>query len=355
MMTIHVGLVGYGMAGSVFHAPLIESTPGLTLNTIVSSQPEKVHKDFPTLTVVPTLEHLLDQPEISLVVIATPNETHYSLAKQSLAAGKHVIVEKPFVLYTSQAEELIKLAQQQQVVLSVFHNCRWNNDFLTIRHLLQQGVLGELFTYEAHYDRYRPLVRDRWRERAEPGAGILYDLGSHLIDQALYLFGFPQTVWADVQAQRVNSQADDYFHLVLGYPQLRVILHAGSLVRASGPRFQLHGSAGSFLKSGFDSQAEALLAGKRPGDPGWGEDTVEQYGTITVDVGKITIEGTVKTLPGSYEVFYQGIVEAIISGWPAPVTAQEAADAIKVIEAAWQSQRGHRIIFLDEHQGSTPS
>jgi len=339
-MTIHVGLVGYGMASAVFHAPLIESTPGLRLSTIVSSQPEKVHKDFPTITVVPTLEHLLAQPEITLIVIATPNEMHYDLAKQALAAGKHVIVEKPFVLHASQAEELMELAQQQQVVLSIFHNCRWNNDFLTIRHLLQQGLLGDLFTYEAHYDRYRPLVRDRWRERAEPGAGILYDLGSHLIDQALCLFGFPQAVWADVQAQRANAQADDYFHLVLSYPKLRVILHAGSLVRASGPRFQLHGSTGSFIKSGFDSQAEALLAGKHPGDPGWGEDPVEQYGTITMDVGKITIEGTVKTLPGCYEAFYQGIIEAILSGKPAPVTAQEATNTIKVIEAAWQSQQG---------------
>lgn len=343
-MTIHVGLVGYGMASAVFHAPLITSTSGLALHTIVSSRPEQVHKDFPALTVVPTLEHLLAQPEITLVVIATPNERHYDLAKQALVAGKHVIVEKPFVLFPSQAEELMELAHQQQVVLSVFHNCRWNNDFLTIRHLLQQGLLGDLVTYEAHYDRYRPLVRDRWRERAEPGAGILYDLGSHLIDQALCLFGVPQAVWADIQAQRANAQADDYFHLVLSYSTLRVILHAGSLVRASGPRFQLHGSAGSFFKAGFDSQAEALLLGKRPGAPGWGEDPAEQYGTITMEVGKLTIEGTVKTLPGCYEVFYQGIVEAIVSGQPAPVTAQEATDTIKVIEAAWQSQQEHRTI-----------
>lgn len=347
-MTIHVGLVGYGVAGAVFHAPLIESTPGLALSAIVSSQPEKVHTTFPTLTVAPTLEHLLAQPEIALVVIATPNELHFAQAKQALEAGKHVIVEKPFVLHTAQAEELIALAHRQQVVLSVFHNCRWNNDFLTIRHLLQQGLLGELATYEAHYDRYRPLVRDRWRERAEPGAGILYDLGSHLIDQALCLFGFPQAVWADVQAQRPNAQADDYFHLVLSYSKLRVILHAGSLVRTSGPRFQLHGSAGSFLKSGFDSQAEALLLGKRPGDPSWGEDAVEQYGTLTVNAGKLTIEGTVKTLPGSYEAFYYGIVESILSGKPAPVTAQEAANTIKVIEAAWQSQHEHRTIFFEE-------
>jgi len=345
-MVIRVGLVGYGMASAVFHAPLIASTPGLVLSAVVSSQPDKVRGDFPAVTVVSTLEELLVLPEITLVVIATPNELHYAQARQALAAGKHVVVEKPFVLHAAQGEELMKLAQKRQVMLSVFHNCRWNNDFLTIRQLLQEGLLGELSTYEAHYDRYRPLVRDRWRERAEPGAGVLYDLGAHLIDQALCLFGFPQAVWADVQGQRPNAQADDYFHLILSYARSRVILHVGSLVRASGPRFQLHGSKGSFLKSGFDSQAEALQAGKHPGDPGWGEDPVEQYGTITMDIGKLTIAGTIKTLPGCYEAFYQGIVEAIAASQSVPVTAQEAIDTIRVIEAALQSQREQRTIIF---------
>jgi scyllo-inositol 2-dehydrogenase (NADP+) len=310
----------------------------------MSSQPEKVQRDFPTVTVVPTLDRLLAHEEITLVVIATPNDTHYDLAKQALAAGKHVVVDKPFVIHAAQADELIALAHKQQVVLSVFHNRRWANDFLTIRHLLQSGLLGELSTYEAHYDRYRPIVRDRWRERAQPGAGILYDLGSHLIDQALFLFGFPQAVWADVQAQRTGAQADDYFHLVLSYPRQRVILHAASLVRAPGPRFQIHGSAGSFIKYGLDSQEDALKAGKRPGDPAWGEDRAEDYGALTMDVGEITVEGKVKTLTGHYEAFYQGIVDAITLGKPAPVSAEEARNTIKVIEGALQSHKEQRTI-----------
>jgi scyllo-inositol 2-dehydrogenase (NADP+) len=329
-----------GMTSAILHASLIESTPGLRLSPSVSSQPEKVGKDFPIIPVVPTREHLLAQPEITLIVIATPNEMHDDLAKQVLVADNHVIVERPFVLYASSAEERMELAQRQPVVLSIFHTCRWNNDVLTIRHLLLQGLQGDLFPYDAQYDRSRPRVRDRWRERAELGAGILYDLGLHLIAQALCLCGFPQAVWADVQAQRANAQADDSFHLVFSYPKRCVILHAGLLVRASGPRVQLLGSAGSFITSGFDSQAEALIVGKRPGDPGWGEDPVEQYGTIAMDVGKSTMEGTVKMLPGCYEVFYQGVIEVILSGKSALVTAQEATNTLKVIEAAWQSQQG---------------
>jgi scyllo-inositol 2-dehydrogenase (NADP+) len=345
-MTIHVGLVGYGMASSVFHAPLIASTAGLELSAVVSSQPEKVQRDFPTISVVPTLDRLLARPEITLVVIATPNETHYDLAKQALAAGKHVVVDKPFTLHTEQADELIALAHKQQVVLSVFHNRRWDNDFLTIRHLLQTGLLGEVVTYEAHYDRYRPTIRDRWRERAQPGAGTLYDLGSHLIDQALFLFGLPQAVWADVQAQRTGAQTDDYFHLVLSYPRQRVILHSASLVRQPGPRFQIHGQVGSFIKYGLDSQEDALKAGKRPGDPGWGEDRTEDYGTLTTDMGEITVEGKIKTLPGRYEAFYQEIVAALTLGKPVPVSAEEARNTVKLIEAALQSHKEQRTIRL---------
>ncbi len=348
-MTISVGLIGYGMAGSVFHAPLIKSVDGLTLSAIVSSSPEKVHRDYPDMPVLPTLDALLENNEIQLIVIATPNESHYTLAKRALEAGKHVVVDKPFVISTAQTDELIALAQQQQVVLSVFHNSRWDNDFLTVRHLISGGLLGEISTYEVHYDRYRPVVKNRWREQQVPGSGTLYDLGAHLIDQALTLFGFPRSLWADLQAQRPNAQADDYFHLVLGYPGgLRAILHAGSLVREPGPHFQVHGTMGSFLKYGLDSQEDALKAGKRPGDPDWGQDRVDQYGHLITSAGQLTIHGKVETLPGHYEAFYQDIVEAITQGKLPPVTAQEARDTIRVIEAAFQSHREQRTILFEQ-------
>ena len=276
-MTIHVGLVGYGMSGSVFHAPLIEYIPGLTLKTVVSSDPAKVQRAFPTISVVPTLDDLLIDKDISLVVIATPNQTHYPLAKQALAAGRHVVVDKPFVVSSQQADELIALAQTHHVLLSVYQNRRWDNDFLTLRHLLETHVLGDISTYEAHYDRYRPVVRNRWREEAGPGTGVLYDLGAHLIDQALVLFGMPATVWADIRAQRVSAKTDDYFHLVLGYPECAVILHSGSLVRESGPHFQVHGSKGSYLKYGLDPQEDALKVGQLPNDSMWG---LEQEATV---------------------------------------------------------------------------
>ena len=344
-MAIRVGLVGYGMAGSVFHAPLITSVEGLTLAAVVSSNAAKVQPDYPNVDVVPTLAELLARNDIELVVIATPNGTHYEFARQSLAAGKHVVVDKPFTIHTSEAEELIDLAQSKHVMLSVFQNRRWDNDFLTIRALLETGLLGELSTYEAHYDRFRPVVRNRWREQALPGSGMLYDLGAHLIDQALVLFGTPETVWADVRAQRPGAVTDDYFHIVLTYPQKQtVILHSGSIVRELPPHFQLHGSKGSYIKYGIDSQEDALKAGKRPGASDWGQDDVMQYGTLTIDVGGITIDGKVPTLPGHYETFYQGMVEALTQGKPAPVNPQDARNTIRVIECALQGSKEQRAI-----------
>ena len=340
-MTINVGLVGYGMAGSVFHAPLIEYTPELTLKTVVSSNPEKVHKTYPAATVVPTIDNMLADTDISLVVIATPNETHFPLAKQALEAGKHVVVDKPFVLSSSQADELIALAHARNVLLSVYQNRRWDNDFLTIRHLLATGVLGNISTYEAHYDRFRPIVKDRWREHAIPGSGILYDLGAHLIDQALVLFGMPTTVWADIRAQRANAKTDDYFHIVLGYPERAAILHSGSLVREPGPHFQVHGSKGSYLKYGFDPQEDMLKAGLRPNDPAWGRENETMYGELTMSVGDLPVKGKVPTLPGSYEAFYQGIVAAITHGKPVPVSPEDARNTIRIIEAARRSHEEH--------------
>lgn len=345
-MSIYIGLVGYGMSGSVFHAPLITSIPELTLKTIVSSDPAKVHQTYPNVIVVPTLDALLADKDTALVVVATPNETHFALAKQAIEAGKHVVVDKPFVVSSAQADELITLAHMHNVVLSVYQNRRWDNDFLTIHHLIETGVLGEISTYEAHYDRYRPTVRNRWREQAGPGSGTLYDLGSHLIDQALFLFGIPTTVWADIRAQRIGAKADDYFHLVLSYPHMDAILHSGSLVRESGPHFQLHGSKGSFLKYGLDSQEDALKAGKRPGETAWGSDDEALYGELTTDIGDLIVKGKVQTLPGRYEAFYQGIAEAIADGKPVPVAPEDARNTIRVIEAALRSQQEQQTITL---------
>ncbi len=343
-MTVSVGLVGYGLAGAVFHAPLITRVAGLTLAAVVSSDAAKVQRDYPGMRVEPSLERLLADETITSVVIATPNTTHVDFARQAILAGKHVVVDKPFTIHAAEADELIALAQQHHVLLSVYQSRRWDNDFLTIRHLLATHLLGEISTYEGHYDRFRPEVADRWRDQALPGSGMLYDLGSHLIDQALTLFGLPTTVRADVQALRPGAVVDDYFHLTLGYPRLNVILHSGIIVREPGPRFQIHGTKGSFIKYGLDSQEDALKAGQRPGAPGWGADNAADYGRVTLDVGGITINGTIPTLRGGYEGFYQSWAAAISDGQPVPVDPVDSRNVIRVIECALQSQAEQRTI-----------
>jgi scyllo-inositol 2-dehydrogenase (NADP+) len=344
-MTINVGIIGYGLSGSVFHAPLIKHTQGLRLKTIVSRS-EQVHKDYPEVEVVHEVEMLLRQKEIEVVVVTSPNTTHYEYAKKAILAGKHVVVEKPFTITSSEAEDLIVLAREKGVLLTVYHNRRWDNDFLTIQELLRSGILGRLTTYEAHYDRFRPCVRDRWREKKLSGSGTLYDLGAHLIDQALVLFGMPQTVWADLRAERAGAQAVDYFHLILGYQDLRVILHGGSLVRETGPRYMLHGDKGSFVKYGLDPQEEQLKNGIRPGASVWGEDRPDNYGQLTTEIGGLVMRGVVETLPGRYETFYKSLVEAIQLRERTPVLAEEARNTIHIIECAIRSQQEQRTINM---------
>lgn len=215
---------------------------------------------------------------------------------------------------------------------------------MTVKSCIESGVLGDLALYEAHYDRYRPEVTDRWREKDKPGGGMLYDLGSHLIDQALHLFGNPESVYADVFQQRTGSKVDDYFHIVLAYGKTRVILHSGSLVCKHGPRFQLHGSQGSFIKYGLDSQEDMLRQGSVPGDPGWGSDRKEWYGELTFTMNGTTKSEKIETVPGCYESFYHGMYRAITDNAPVQVSADEAMNTIKVIEFAIRSSREKKTI-----------
>ncbi|AIF52998.1 oxidoreductase [Pelosinus sp. UFO1] len=345
-MTINVGLVGYGMSGSVFHAPIIIKIDGLQLTAVVSSDEGKVKRDYPCVKVLPDIGSLLACKEIDLVVISTPNTTHYDFTKQALTAGKHVVVEKPFTVAAWEADELIALAHEKKVLLTVYQNRRWDGDFLTVKKLLATNVLGKVSTYEAHFDRFRPEVRQRWREKDLPGSGILYDLGAHLIDQVLALFGKPKTVYADLRNEREGAQATDYFHLVLGYPELRVILHSGSLACKAGARFTLHGDKGSFVKDGLDPQEEQLCRGVRPGDPTWGLDQRENFGQLRTALGGLALTGTIETLPGGYEVFYEELVAAIQSAKPVPVLPEQARDTIRMIEYAMQSHQEQRTITI---------
>jgi predicted dehydrogenase len=344
MRSLRVALIGYGYAGATFHAPLISAVEGLHLCKIASSDPQKVHHDWPGIDVMPTPDALFGAPDVDLVVLATPNATHFPLARAALSAGKHVVVDKPFVLTSGEAEELMALAEEKSRLLSVFHNRRWDNDFLTVKQLMNAGILGEIHTYEARFDRYRPEVRKRWREQDLPGSGSLYDLGSHLIDQALQLFGLPRSIFAVTRIQRPGGRAVDYFHLVLDYPAVQAILHSGALVRQGGPRFQIHGSKGSFLKSGMDPQEGALKLARRPGDPSWGRDPEELYGEVSWGTAEQAVTEKMETVPGAYQAFYEGIYSAITAGTAPPVSALEARHVIRVIECALQSSREKSVI-----------
>ncbi|WP_416670961.1 oxidoreductase [Egbenema bharatensis] len=340
---IQVGLVGYGIAGQVFHAPLINAVPALKLAKVVERHGEASRQQYPWVEVVQNADALFHDPAIDLVVIATPNPTHFELAQQALLAGKHVVVDKPFTTTSAQAQQLIELAQKTQRILSVYHNRRWDGDFQTVKQIIAQGILGELVEYEAHYDRFRNTLKPgAWRETPELGSGILFDMGSHLIDQAQVLFGLPQSVTADVRTQRAGAKADDYFEIGLDYGSLKVILRAGMLVREPGPHFILHGSEGSFVKYGMDPQEAALRQGLTPVEPDWGLEPQAQWGTLNTQMGRLHFYGQIETLPGCYQAFYENVYQAIAQGAELAVKPQEARNTIRIIELALESHREQR-------------
>ena len=342
---MNVGLIGYGMAGRTFHAPVIQSVPNLRLRKVVERHTNEARKRYPWVEVVPDATALLQDEEINLVVIATPNITHFDLARQSLKANKHVVVEKPFTTTSGQAQELIDLARQQNKVISVNHNRRWDGDFQTVKKLLEGRLLGRLVEYESHYNRFRNYPRpNAWKEEEVAGSGILFDLGSHLIDQAQVLFGLPQMITSDIRVQRDFAKINDSFELILHYDDLKVTLKAGMLVREQSPRFILHGTEGSFVKYGFDPQEEALKRGFVPSESNWGDEPREQWGTLITQVGGLDLEGRVKTMAGCYQSFYQNIVDVISGRAELAVKPEEARSTIRIIELAVESSEQKRTI-----------
>ena len=343
---LQVALVGYGYAGRVFHAPLIAHTPGLALHTVVSSDPSRVHADFPQARVLADPAEAFATPGIDLVVIAAPNAVHAPLAIAALRAGRHVLVDKPFATTLDEAREVAATATAAGRIASVFQNRRWDADFLALRALVEAGTLGEVAELHSHFDRFRPQVPDRWRERPGPGAGLWFDLGPHLVDQVLQLFGLPLSVQADIAPQREGAQVDDFFHVVLRYPRLRAFLHAGALVAGGSLRFAVHGTAGSFIKHGLDGQEADLRAGRMPGAPGGGADP--RPGTLVlVDADGQARERTAPAPPGDYRACYAAMRDAITGIAAAPVTLAEALDVMRVLEAARESAASGRVLALD--------
>jgi predicted dehydrogenase len=337
--SIRVALVGYGFAGKTFHAPLIAATPGLTLSLVGSRDAAKVQADYPQAIVIDDPIAAVTDARADLVVIATPNHSHAPLARAALAAGKHVVVDKPFTLDLAEARELAALASRHGRLLSVFQNRRWDSDYLAVKQAIEDGRLGEVVHLESHIDRFRPQVRERWREQAGPGTGVWWDLGPHLADQALQLFGLPERVIASLAVQRDGAAVADWAHVVFEYGQRRVVLHASMLVAGGSPRFIVHGSRGSLIKPRADQQEAQLLAGIVPGAAGWGEDDDAQlwhdeHGAVS----------RVPTPPGDQRRYYMAVRDALRGQGPNPVTPAQAVALMAVLEAAVESAAQGRAV-----------
>jgi predicted dehydrogenase len=342
--SLKIGLMGYGFAGATFHAPVIEHCGRASVAAIATGQTERARADYPHAKIVADLDALLALDEIDCIVIATPNDTHFDLARRTLEAGKHVVVDKPVTLTAADAHTLANIALARGKLFAPSHNRRWDGDFLTVRDLLARIELGRVTQYESHFDRFRPGVRQRWREDVTRGGGLLFDLGPHLIDQALALFGAPQTVSATVRTHRDDASAPDYVHIQLGYGEFEAVLHASALTAIPGPRFAIHGTRGSYVKYGLDTQEDQLKAGRRPGDEGFGAGNAA--GVLRVVDGDQEVEREWPTQNGEYVGFYIALAEAIQNRVPFPVSAQDAVDVMTIIElAARSSEQGTRLPF----------
>ena len=341
MTDIGVGLIGYGLGGRAFHAPYIDTAPGMSLRAVVSSDAGKVQADWPGMTVVPDVDALLTQPGVDLVVVSSPDELHTTHAIAALVAGKHVLVDKPFATTLADARKVAAEAARAGRLLTVFHNRRWDADFLTLRRLIDEGVFGRIVQFESHFDRWRPVAAPVWKEARTGGSWS--DLGPHLIDQTLCLFGKPRTISLDLATLRQKAPAPDYFHAVLGYAGLQVILHSSKLAADHSLRFVVHGDQGSWIKHGLDPQEAAVVAGALPGSPGWGVDPVE--GTFTSGDG-CEEQRSVPNERGDYRRFWRALADAIRGDGPNPVPVSEALAVMEVLDAGIRSADLSKTITL---------
>lgn len=342
MRRIGVGLIGFGMAGRVFHAPLIGAAAGLDLRAVASSKADEVHGACPGAVVHPTPDALLADPAVDLVVLATPNATHAPLARAALEAGKHVVVDKPFALSLAEARPLAALARERGLLLQVFQNRRWDSDFLSVRAAIAEGAVGEVVQLVSAIERYRPEVKDRWREDGSPGSGLWIDIGPHLIDQALYLLGRPDTVLADLGVLRPGGISDDFAHVVLQYPGKRAVLQATVLAAAPAPRMVVHGTQGTLIKQQFDPQEAQLIAGMRPGEAGWG---VDSDPLVLVNAAAQRTERP--ALTGCQEQFYIRLAAALSGIGEAPNSLPEMLAVQAVVDACYRSSREGRAVVPD--------
>ncbi|MFC4740436.1 Gfo/Idh/MocA family oxidoreductase [Flavobacterium ponti] len=347
MQKIKTALLSYGMSGKVFHAPFIKMHEGFELVGSWERNKKLIHLDYPTVKSYSSIEELLADG-IDLVIVNTPIDTHYEYAKQVLNAGKHALVEKAFTTTAKEAQELKDLAQEKGLKLVVYQNRRWDSDFKTVKSVLDEKILGEIIEAEIRFDRYNPILSPKkWKESNNAGAGILKDLGPHIIDQALCLFGFPIAVFADIRTVREHSEVNDNIDILLYYDDKRVRLHAGFFNKEQFPGFTLQGRNGSFLKARADIQEDVLKAGAKPNIENWGKEPKEKEGLLNINVNGETIRKTIPTLNGNYYDFFEAVYESITQNKTEPVTAEDGLKVMQIIEAAIESSNQKKVISLN--------
>lgn len=349
---INVGLIGFGFSSKTFHLPFLQKLAPYVVRKIYTSHTLTSSND-PSIQFTSRVEDLWEDLELDLIVVTSPNGLHFEHAFKALSHHKHVVVEKPFVLNASEGRSLINLATRHQKSLTVFHNRRWDADFLTLQKLIKEGRLGEIYSFESRYDRFRPEVKNRWKEEDVPGSGILWDLGAHLIDQMLCLFGPPAEIFADCAQQRPLAKATDYFKLIFSYPTgLRVVLGGSNLSLAPGPKFVVHGTKGSFVKSGMDVQEACLMRDGFQPSPEWGKENAQNYGTLTCLADHdLPQKATVISEQGKYQAFYEQLVQSIKFQRPPPVEPKSSLEVIKLINLCEQSALEKRVISHNNPEG----
>lgn len=347
MKPINAALCSFGMSGWVFHAPFLKVNPGFNLYAVWERSKNLAEEKYPGIKTFRSLEAMLADDAVEMVVVNTPNYTHFGYTKKALEAGKHVIVEKPFTITVEEGSELIALAKKQNKKLSVYQNRRYDSDYKTIRKVLSQNLLGDLIEVEMHFDRFKEELSPKLhKETPGAGSGSLYDLGSHLIDQALQLFGMPQMIFADIKAMRPISKVDDYFEILFYYDTMRVRVKSSYVVREALPGYVFHGLKGSFIKPKTDVQEDMLQAGHKPGGANWGTEPESQKGLLHTEKDGKIIKEYITSEQGNYNEYYDGIYGAIRENRPLPVTPEEALNVIKIIEAAYKSNEIRKAVTV---------
>lgn len=344
---IKTAIASFGMSGQVFHGPFLKTNPGYEVISVLERSKTLSRKLFPQAAIVDDYNKILKNPDIELVIVNTPDRLHFEMAATALKSGKHVVVEKPITLKSQEAKQLVQLSHKMGKILAVFQNRRWDGDFLTVQKILNEGKLGRLIEFESHYDRYRTQITPgTWKEEGNEYAGVLYNLGSHMVDQTFVLFGKPKAVTAHLKIVRTGGAVSDYYDIRLEYGKFTAILKCSYLVKEPGPRYIIHGEMGSFFKFGIDPQEEMLKAGNLPEGKKWGTESADLWGTLYYSENENSLNEKIETVQGNYHSFYNNVFETVRNGTELMVKPEETIEVLKILEACLLSNREKRTIML---------